>query len=271
MSAAFPELNLKLSARRWSCVLDPTLALSGHGLQLARQASEVMQLWLVREFWHILDSSEFFSAHPEALVGDRWPADKLDRSLKAWDRARLDGDMAELKLCWVGDGPSESALPEGTDARLLQGYETLAQSLGRRIRSVDPMSNAMRDAAALAAALGHTAVLTCRVPSHGTLPPICSALEGWDIPCREIEAGDPMATLEREHVRRLLVHAGLSHLLWAGLQLAVVRLLLPNATLPLAVAPTLIDDLASDDEPAAASEPPSTDLWAAAQAFWHRV
>jgi hypothetical protein len=79
-----------------------------------------------------------------------------------------------------------------------------------------------------------------------------------------------MAVLECEHLRHLLVHAGLSHLLWGGLRLAVVRLLLPNAPVLFPASPALMDDLVEGETPLQ-SELPSTDLWAAAQAFWHVV
>lgn len=270
MSAPFPELNFRLHARRWACVLDPSLALSAQGLVLARQAGDVMQLWVVREFWHILDSSEFFAARPEALVGDHGPLERLPQSLKDWDRARTEVDMVGLKLWWIGDGPSESVLPEGIDARLLHSYEALACSLSRRVRSAQPMSTAMRDAAALAAALGDCFVLSLGPQDGQPAPPICAVLQTWDIPCRRIDAADPYAAMESEHLRQLLVHAGLAQHLWAGLQLAVVRLLLPNATLPISGPPALIDDLADESEPVR-SELPAPDLWASAQAFWHLV
>jgi hypothetical protein len=271
MSAPFPELNLRLNARRWACVLDPSLALSPQGLGLARQMGEVMQLWLVREFWHILDSSEFLAAHPEALTGELGPIDKLPQSLRDWDRARMETDMAGLKLWWIGDGPSESVLPEGTDPRLLQGYEALAWALSRRIPAARPMSSAMRDAAALAAALGHGLVLSLGPRGTLPLPPICHALQTWDVPCRCVDASDPMAAMESQHLRELLVHAGLAQHMWAGLQLSVVRLLLPNAQFPLPAPPAFDDALADEGEPARPDDVPAPDPWASAQAFWHLV
>lgn len=272
MGAAFPELNVRLSARRWPCVLDPALALSRHGLVLARQVGEVAQLWLVREFWHILDSSEFFAEHPEALAADQRAAPKLKWALREWERVRMESDLAGLKLYWIGDGLSESVLPEGTDAHLLQGYEALACALNRRLQSTAPMQAAMRDAAALAAALGTTFVLSLAPAEEGrpALPPICSALQSWDIPCLQIEAADPIAAIEGDHLRHLLVHAGLGHLMWSGLRLAVVRLLLPNAPLCLPPPALLEDDLAA---PEAVADPDVSipDPWEAAQAFWHSL
>jgi hypothetical protein len=271
MAAAFQELNVRLSARRWPCVLDPALALSRHGLVLARQVGEVAQLWLVREFWHILDSSEFFAEHPEALTADQRAAQKLKWALREWERVRMESDLAGLKLYWIGDGPAECVLPEGSDAHLLQAYEALAGALNRRMRSTAPMLAAMRDAAALAAALGATLVLSL-VPKEEDRPPICSALQDWDIPCVQVDAADPIAAIEGDHLRHLLVHSGLGHLVWSGLRLAVVRLLLPNAPLcmPAAPPPVLDDELAVGDSITGPAEA-HPDPWEAAQAFWHSL
>lgn len=267
MASAFPELNVKLSARRWPCVLDPALALSRDGLLLARQVGDVVQLWLVRELWHILDSSEFYAQHPEALIADQPGAHALRWAIRDWERIRMEGDLGGLKLYWIGDGLSESVLPEGADAHLLQIYESFACALNRRITSGAPMIWAMRDAAALAATLGSTFVLSS-TDDRLALPPICSALQSWDIACKQIDAADPIAMIERDHLRHLLVHSGLAHLMWAGLRLAVVRLLLPNA--PPSLSSPVADEL-TPPEPVTDEDECPADPWEAAQAFWYPI
>jgi hypothetical protein len=55
----FPDLSLTLSQRRRPCVLDPGLMLSRFGLPLIRRPGELVELWMVRELWHVLDNSQF--------------------------------------------------------------------------------------------------------------------------------------------------------------------------------------------------------------------
>ena len=59
MTALFPDLSVTVSQRRWACVLDPILALSEYGLPLVKQLGKVMDLWVVREFWHISTTPTF--------------------------------------------------------------------------------------------------------------------------------------------------------------------------------------------------------------------
>jgi hypothetical protein len=269
MAVTLPELNARPGARRWSCVLDPALALSRPGLVLARQVRELVEFWLVRELLHILDSSEFYVQHPELLMAGQPAVQKLKRAIREWERMRMESDLAGLRLYWIGDGLAESVLPEGADARLLPSYESLACALDRRIGSVGPMTSATRDAAALAAALGTAFVLSFsrRDDDQHMLPPICNSLQGWNIPAEQIAPADPAAAIESEHLRHVLVHAGLSHLMWADVRLAVVRLLLPNAPLSFpgpADEPAVVGAVADDDES-------SADPWVAAQAFWHLI
>jgi hypothetical protein len=134
------------------------------------------------------------------------------------------------------------------------------------------MTSATRDAAALAAALGTAFVLSFsrKDGDQHILPPICSALQSWNIPSEQIAPADPTAAIESEHLRHLLVHSGLSHLMWANVRLAVVRLLLPNAPLSFPRPGVPADELAATGT--IADEDESTaDPWAAAQAFWHLI
>ncbi|MBD0337204.1 MAG: hypothetical protein ICV62_17080, partial [Cyanobacteria bacterium Co-bin13] len=62
------DFSITLNQRRWACVLDPALALSDYGLPLAKQLGELMELWIVREFWHLLDNTQFYLQQPEQLL-----------------------------------------------------------------------------------------------------------------------------------------------------------------------------------------------------------
>lgn len=62
MAAALPDLSVTIAQRGWACVLDPTLALSPLGLPLVRPLCQGMEIWLVREPWHILDDCDLLIA-----------------------------------------------------------------------------------------------------------------------------------------------------------------------------------------------------------------
>src|SRR5712692_5673952 len=100
----FPDLSLTLSQRRRACVLDPALTLSRFGLHLVRRLGELMELWMPREFWHILDNSQFYGRRPEALFGapdDEGDTtrrkglnrDEITSSMGEWERVRRENDL----------------------------------------------------------------------------------------------------------------------------------------------------------------------------------
>ena len=64
----------------------------------------------------------------------------------------------------------------------------------------------------------------------GQLPPVCTALTRWGVPCSLLSDLDPFVHVERDYLRHLFVHAGLAPLLWVGLRLAVVHLWVPRAS-----------------------------------------
>ena len=248
MAVLFPDLSVTLSQRRWACVLDPTLILSEYGLPLVKQLGEVIDLWVVREFWHILDNSYFYWQQPESIFQERGKADSATTTqqrlsyqavstLREWERLRGETDLGSLNLFWIGDGIGESLLPKETDASIVGRWELLARSLenqqnGQRDSS-DPLTSAFRDAAALAASLGSAFILTYRSPEDmaRNLPPaICSSLMSWGVPCQEVEPEDAIATLEKDYLRQLLIQAGLAKFLWTGLRLCVLHLVVPHAT-----------------------------------------
>jgi hypothetical protein len=118
--------------------------------------------------------------------------------LREWERLRLETDLGNHHLFWIGDGLGESLLPKETDSSLVSRWEWLARSLDRQIHT-DLLGYAFRDAIALSAALGSAFILTHRSPEDRArnLPPvICSTLESWGINCQEIDQQDAIATLD---------------------------------------------------------------------------
>jgi hypothetical protein len=302
MATLLPTFSVTLSQRRWTCVLDPLLALSPLGLPLTKQLGQVMELWIVRELWHILDNTHFYLQYSE---GDRPPSTKdpestalqtltLDeKALRDWDASRTEIDMTGLNVFWVGDALGQSLLPEGMKPDIVQRYERFAAALDLHIQQQQSpkdlcLSAATRDAAALVAALtGAIATPTLILtqppqpsPSGQTQPCLCTLLQQWGIPCQALDDQDPMVAIERDYLRHLFVHAGLSQLVWAGLQLAVLHLSIPSASslalhvddeedinMPELVAMKESWEIESDS----AWETPETNLWVGAQGFWYFI
>lgn len=295
MATLLPPLTLSLSQSRKSGVLDPLLALSPYGLSLAMQLGQVMELWVVRELWSILDNSCFYLQHPEVMmpptpdmaIASDLPIPVLDETtIQAWEQARTNIDITGLNVFWVGDALGQSLLPDGTKPNILRQYEHLAQSLEcfnrQRSAIAEPLNAACRDTIALAAALNSAVILTVLPPPHSApdLPPvICRILTSWGIACRQIDPHDPIAEIERDHLRHLVVHANLSKLLWSGLRLAVLHLSVPLAPSSLwtdgeSEAPIEVDEFGSlpqqwPAEQSGAWATPETNYWSQAKGFWY--
>lgn len=280
MLAIPPTLSVTVALPRRACVLDVPLALSRHGLLAAKRLSDEFDLWLVREFWQILDNTEHYVRRPDLLTPEvhglrsesigTLGRERLSPSvLQQWEFARMEKDLAGLKLFWIGDATSESLLSPGVSSGLLEKFEALASALDNRAsRTLSSPSgdqrifiDCFRDAAALAAALiPHRGfILTCLEPAPssnaGTEPRICEFLRQWGVMCRQVDADDPTAQMERTALALVFARAGLAELIWAGLRLAVVHLVLPGAVL--IPAPLQDEDLIT------------VDLWDGAEAFWY--
>lgn len=233
------ELEVSVRARRWACVVDPLLALSTPlGAQLVQRLAAVVELWMVRGFWQALDSSEYYRRDPLAF----WPpaaraalppetAGDVAHALRFWEDLRARNDMACCGMHWISDNLSESALPDGAPANLLERYESLHQGLAQR---ADPRLEATETAAffcamdtlALAAALGPARILTLAPGDpRACLPAVCQVLElPFDAP-----AASRLAAAERRHFGELVVHAGATGLAWAAPPLALAYPVLPVA------------------------------------------
>ena len=279
----FPDLSLTLSQRRRRCVLDPALILSRFGLLLVRRLGEVLELWVPREFWHILDNSQFYLQQPEALFhgsgGHRVPArpalyrGETAAAIKEWERIRLESDLSGLNFFWIGDGLPESLVPAGTGADLVWRYESLASALDRHLGGGSPMACAARDTAALSAALGGAFVLTYQTSEDiaaGAPPDICDVVAHC-VQCEKIADDDPIAATERSHLRHLLVHSAAASLLWSGLNLTVLHLAVPAAAALFAPPPATLTEGLGEVAATVPAPDSSADPWDGARAFWYPV
>lgn len=146
-------LSVTLHKQPWICVLDPILMLCSRGLQgigLTKQLGQSMELWVVRELWHILDDTPLYLNQASFTPGydvandvandlftmrnfppDTTPlrprenmtreVDKGDapilplidaRSLRAWSQIRQATDLGGYQFYWIGDAISQSRLPD---------------------------------------------------------------------------------------------------------------------------------------------------------------
>ncbi len=280
----FPDsLSVTVSQRRCACVLDPALMLSPFGLPLLRRLDDVMDLWIVRELWHILDNSRLYLDDPTLLFqgsDDSVQASSLEpgtdeevaSAMREWERLRMESDLSGLKLFWLGDGLSESLVPAGAGPDLLWRFEALSCTLDRALRPASPMECACRDSAALAAALGNAFILTSlrtgKEPGR-VEPALCSLLAKGGVPCMPLGDDEPMAGIERDYLCHLLVHAGAAKLVWAGLDLAVLHLVTPAAPSLPEAQPCATADGFTEISLDAVLENSRPGLWDKARAFWY--
>lgn len=290
MALLSPISSISLSQRRWACVLDPSLFLSRYGLLLVQSLGEILELWVARELWHILDNPDYYFTQPEFVLPQTGLAQSLEhqlitqqtkiRVLKQWELVRTKTPPTNLNLFWFGDKPGESFLPDGTDPRLIKAWEELARSLETRSQP-QPVLNTMlipafRDTAALAAVLGSAFILTYQ-PLDNSLengnrsrpPDICLVLEQWGIACQQIDPLDAIVAIERENLLQLIISTGLSKFLWAGLHLVVLHLVVLSAFTSYHNTQHPWIEYSSDEASDSEISPSTTDVWEEAQGFWY--
>lgn len=244
-----PEFTLAVRGRRWSCVVDPLLALATPGgAQLVQRLAQVADVWVTRAFWQALDASEFHRRDPLAFWPDalreKLPQDAADGvagALAVWERARARTDLAHSRLNWINDCLSESALPEHAPADLIERYEALHEALVARGDVRQERRETLgflgaTDALALTAALGPARLLTRGLDSP--LSCLADSACALDLPLQEAAEG-ALAATERRRWNELLVQAAAAPLLWGGESLAVVQLALPAPLPP----PAGVDEL----------------------------
>jgi hypothetical protein len=244
------ELSVTLCLPRRTCILDPMLALSSYGVPLVKQLSTVMDIWVGKEFWHVLDNIQFYLQRPELLLINRAMPDQtgyiasfspqeIRRSLQDWARFRQEIDLKGLRLFWVGDRLDESSLPQSLSPSIIQDYENLARSLEDRIphlsQTSETLTSLLSDTIALSASLKSSFILTRQyvINDDDNLPPeICLELESFGFPCQTLKIADKMVAIEQDYLRQLFVLVGLSKFLWAGLKLNILHLLVPSFLQP---------------------------------------
>lgn len=228
--------------QNWSCVLDPALALSHHGVIIAENLSKEIEFWIVQELWNIINDAEFYSDRTELIVPqnislktEAMVAETI-WSLQEWSKIKQEKDLAKLGMYWLGDNLQESLLPRNKPIEIFRQWEALASSLDKRDRETgfkneDIQTMAFRDTLALAASLKSAFILTYQPSNSKNTPPaICKALSNWGISCQIIIKRNPIVAMERQYIRQLIVRAGLGKLLLAGVNLAAFHLVIPAAT-----------------------------------------
>jgi hypothetical protein len=280
MAAFSPPILANPIKDRYSCVLDPTLAFSDHGVALAKCLGEIMDVWIAREIWYVLDNIHFYTQRPELLLTKKSfeKKEEIIRALKQWKCVFDQTDLLGVRLFWVKDKLRESLLPNGTNLSIIQHFEFFACLLNEQINqhfseAGETLRSSFRDTLALSAALGSTFILTHQSPrdaAENFPPAICLALENWGISCQAIEQLDEMAVVERDYLRHIIVQAGLSKHIWAGLKLSVVHLLVPLLGDKWSLPPlqeSSITEMKNFIQPSTSVQ----NLWQEVQGFWYHL
>jgi hypothetical protein len=223
----------------WSCVLDPAIALSHHGVLIAESMSKEIEFWLVQEFWNIVNNADFYSARTELItpktVAEATPAvtAEIRWSLREWEKIKREKDLAKLGMYWLGDNLQESLMPKNKPVDFFKQWQASASALDKYNEQTKVENNilnlAFRDTIALAASLKSAFILTYRPSTESTdsSPAICKVLENWGIACQIKNKRNPILTMERQYIHQLIVRAGLGKLLLAGVNLVAFHLVIP--------------------------------------------
>lgn len=259
-----PPLVVDVEPRRRACVLDVPLALTPNGLLLALRLSQEINVWLVRSLWRFLDNVELTF---DATDFQR----RAVAAINQWQAARVQTDLAGLRLYWAADATRTSQLPKDCEANLVSRFEALDESLqaddpsGLDVTDLDEHS---REVVALTVALTahRPVVFALRARSEdgkAQRPYLCRFLESRDIPCRKV--GRRRSAVLRDEWSRAFARSGVTELLWAGLDVAAVHIVTPNAV--------VAGNVAGDDgfpqerllDPARRAGNP----WAGATSYWY--
>jgi hypothetical protein len=232
-----------------ACVIDPALALSRHGVALVKCLGRVMELWVARELWHILNDTTFYTKQPQLIaprrhVGERtaeqeyYVLKEIIFALKEWEKFRLETDLTGLNLFWIGDSLRESFLPQNRNSDLFENWEFIFRRIDTKFRKYYTSDHVLpltfRDATALVAALGSATILTYQtsIECENNLPPeICKALEQWGISCTNLSSQDPVVALERSYFHDLLVRSSGAKFFLSDAHLSILHLLIPTSCL----------------------------------------
>jgi hypothetical protein len=233
------ELFVHVRSRKFNCVLDPALVLGSHlGLAFAVRLSRVLEPWLTRSFWRMIDSSELIM--PELSTAAPSEPDSMLRplagTLRAWIVLRDSTDAGSWPFRWVGDNVALSQFQGVADAGLVTRYEALAEAMScsapeDHIAS-DPWSRVWNhaesslDTIALSAALGGALVLTASTAGQEPWPVKAMARIGHPARLLDPLPSERPASLfasERELLRDALVTAELASMVQELPELAVLH------------------------------------------------
>jgi hypothetical protein len=224
------DLSLTLRQRRLSCVIDPALLLChAEGPILATRLARVVEGWLPRSFWQVIDASDWVLGDGSdtgfrgagCAPADSQPLSKA--AVRRWMAMRDSTDAGSWPLRWVGDNLAESQVQDSADADIVERTEALVDALAQRL--VLPEADPWRalchgsgwsslhgsvDLLSLAAALESTRVLTC-IPSGGTEPGPVAALRtaGLAVTALNPLAPDSLFATERSLLREAMAACGL--------------------------------------------------------------
>lgn len=237
------DLAVTLNQRRWVCIIDPALLLlTPFGPPLVQGLGALTELWIPRSFWRTLDDSVSCSRDPQRLVPASWLPDfqgNLDTccdALRTWERLRARSDIGGLRFRYVGDSLMSSALPEQREPDLVQRFDQIEAALQMQLGPWKEQSLSGHDAwlaaidlLALTASLDTAFVLTLvrgtrRLPAPAAALIDCALAPAF----QRIDEDQSLLPIEQEEIRRLLVQAGAAPLVWAGLDLAIGRLVAPH-------------------------------------------
>ncbi|MCC5635158.1 hypothetical protein LC593_04680 [Nostoc sp. CHAB 5844] len=288
MMSTLSTMSAKLSQKRCICVLDPSLALSRYGLLLVKQLAQVMDLWLGKEFWNIVDNTQFYLKHPELLLHPTsfaqipeqysYALQGIVQALEDWEQVQKQTSLEKLKLYRIGDNLGESFFPNYIESEIIWQYESLARSLEEHIIQCpdisEILSSAFQDTIALSATLGSSLILTHQLSTeksnNNNLPSgICVALEHWGISCQPITPEDEIVNIERNYLRQIIIKAGIGKILWSGLQMRVLHLLVPTYnqyTIYISK-----DKLDKDKDNAKYPNLTKTNVWSRSESFWYSL
>ncbi|MBE7384898.1 MAG: hypothetical protein F6J95_026225 [Leptolyngbya sp. SIO1E4] len=204
-----------------TCVLDPALVLSPFGIQLVKQLGDVLALWIAREFWPFTQQEAFWKTLDK--TSSRLPPPEIRAGAKAWRTLQDHTAPADLPLYWYGDRLWESHLPIAHPSKAFHHWETTAA----RLETCLPMQRwddlLLRDTLALAVTLPSGFVLTHQ-PQPQQPPVICALLESANVPCHQLDEGNPLVQLHRQTLNTYLTQVGLAPLQWQNKRLAALQL-----------------------------------------------
>lgn len=259
------DLRVTVDSPKLRCVLDPALVL-GHsrGPALALRLTQVLEPWLTRSFWQMIDASELLRRslerqEPGSAQEAGLPQMPDSEALRIWLALRDSTDAGSWPLRWVGDNLPESQLKDAADSDIVERFEALTGALAERAQVCDlqvpawsyglhPVLGAL-DALALSACLDGALVLSLLPGRAHELPWPVQTLARAGLRPQQLEPMPPhtLFATEREFLREALVCAGL----------AALSERLP----PLAAVHVLVED-----EGHAAGDP-----WDGARAWWYAI